>query len=185
MKLIRVVPTKFQMQQLKKRCIVMSRFGEWQELRDPHTNHIFFYHTPTGDSQWDPPTGDELGDATEYHCTFEDCLQVFPNLLGLEHHRDTSHRWQCPACFQNNSVSVFPKCQSCGNKKGGSGRNLTVEYEQKWETKLIVTETKNSQVSKSKKKITRNTLTDLRPQSAVDRSFFKVRKSVLLELAKP
>ena len=182
MKLIRVVPTKFQMQQLKKRCIVMSRFGEWQELRDSHTNHIFFYHTPTGDSQWDPPTGKELGDVTDYHCTFEDCLQIFPNLLALEHHRDTSHRWQCPACFQNNSVNAFPKCQSCGNEKGGSGRNLTVEYEEKWETKLIVTETKKSQLSKSKKMIARNTLTELRPQSAVDRSFFKVRKSVLLEI---
>ncbi len=182
LKLVRVVPTKFQMQQLKKRCIVMGRFGDWQELRDPHTNHIFFYHTPTGDSQWDPPTGDELGDVNDYHCTFEDCLQVFPNLLALEHHRGTCHRWRCPACFQENIINVFPRCERCGNEKGGSGRRLTTEYEEKWETKLIVKERKLSSLAKNVLMVTRNSLTDLRPQSAVDRHFFKVRESVLLEI---
>ena len=43
LKLLRVVPNNYQMTQLRKRCIVIGRFGNWQELRDSHTNHIFYY----------------------------------------------------------------------------------------------------------------------------------------------
>ena len=45
LKLLRVVPNNYQMTQLRKRCIVIGRFGNWQELRDSHTNHIFYSGT--------------------------------------------------------------------------------------------------------------------------------------------
>ena len=35
-------------------------------------------------------------------------------------------------------------CEACGNEKGGSGKRLTVEYEEKWETNLVLTEYKEA-----------------------------------------
>ena len=73
LKLLRVVPNNYQMTQLRKRCIVIGRFGNWQELRDSHTNHIFYYDSSTGHSQWEPPKANVMsGDAVMYQCTFED-----------------------------------------------------------------------------------------------------------------
>lgn len=182
MQLVRVVSTKYQMQVLKTRCTVLSTFGQWEELRDPSTNSIFFYFTPTGDSQWEPPTGKELGCVSDYHCTFEDCTMVFSSLLSLEHHRKKQHKWQCAACFRMNSVSEFPRCGGCGNEKGAGGKHLNLEYENKWETRLYV---RNPEHSKSSNQsLARNSLTDLRPQSGVDREFIELRKKVLSEMKK-
>jgi hypothetical protein len=182
MKLIRVVKTKYQMTQLKKRCQVVSRFGDWQELRDPHTNHVFYYFGPTGDSQWNPPTGEELGDILDYRCTFEDCQQSFPHLLALEKHREDCHRWMCDACFTDNTIDAFPVCEHCGNTKGNSGRSKTEEYEEEWETKCILKDSVENPMTKRIKVYKRNTLTELRPQSAADRRFFEARDRVLKEL---
>eukprot|EP00943_MAST-04B_sp_MAST-4B-sp1_P004177 g4177.t1 len=182
MKLLRVVPTKYQMMELKKRCVLLSRFGEWQELRDPHTNHIFFYHTPTGDSQWDPPKGDIIGADVVYQCTFEDCTEKFENILALEQHRDKKHRWMCPACFFRNIIDVFPMCGACGNEKGGSGKRLTIEYEERWETQLVLTECRENKSTKKKTSIVKNTLLEIRPQSAADNLFLSIRHRVLNEL---
>ena len=182
MKLLRVVPTKYQMAELKKRCMVLSRFGAWQELRDPRTNHIFFYHTPTGDSQWDPPPCDDTGIDVVYRCTYEDCTEEFENILALEQHRAAKHRWMCPACFFRNKIDIFPVCEACGNEKGGSGKRLTVEYEEKWETNLVLTEYKEARKASKTTPVIKNTLLDLRPQSATDSAFLDIRRRVLNEL---
>lgn len=29
--------------------------GWWEEMRDPTTQELFYYHHGTGDSQWEPP----------------------------------------------------------------------------------------------------------------------------------
>mgnify|MGYP006877082945 CR=1 FL=1 len=53
--LLRVVPTKWAMLELKKQCIVLRNMGPWQELRDPSTGHVFYLYKPTLDSQWAAP----------------------------------------------------------------------------------------------------------------------------------
>ena len=182
-RLKRVVPTKYQMDILKSRCVVLCQFGEWQELRDPATNYIFFYHVPTGDSQWGVPNdGCIEGVRSNYHCTFEDCREVFTSLLVLEQHRKKRHKWFCDACLVENGVDSFPVCPTCQNCRAGSGRQKCIEYEKLWSTKLSIFCDDLILSSDIKDSAGRSTLIDLRPQSAVDQKFCKVRELVLDEL---
>ena len=98
MKKLRVVPTKWAMAQLKKRCQVVRDMGPWQELREPVAGHVFYYFKPTGDSQWDPPKEFE----EKFCCTWRNCQRQFNSLLELETHRRDAHWWHCDACFTRN-----------------------------------------------------------------------------------
>lgn len=181
-KLNNVVGTSYQMSELKERCKPINTIGDWQEYRDPDTNCIFFYHERSGSSQWDPPRGEETEDSINYFCTFEACQATFSDLMALEEHRNKCHGWKCHACFCTNRVGLFPKCGMCGNELGKSGRSRIIEYEQQWETPLFLPGPKETIVGKSNNAGLRSVLTELRPQSSVDRHFCRVRDLVLAEL---
>lgn len=185
MALLRVVKTKWAMVQLRARCKKIRDLGDWEELREPDTGHIFYYYKPTGDSQWAAPKAY----SERFSCTWRDCQEQFQSLMELEAHRRDCHWWHCDACFHRNFVDVFPQCASCQNVFSGTGKTNARAYERDWETKLIMEEkvvdplSQDLQGEPKMKKITYNTLTDLRPMSAADSQFLEIRQQVLEELA--
>jgi hypothetical protein len=178
--LLRVVPTKFAMLELKRKCTVLRDMGPWQELRDPSTGHVFYLYKPTLDSQWAAPkTFSE-----KFSCTWRDCSCQYETLMELEAHRRDDHWWHCDACFQKNLVENFPVCEECENTFSGTGKTLQKHYEKNWETTLIMKEKIQDPLNPEQfKLIERNTLTELRPMSAADRNFIDIRREVLKDLA--
>ena len=178
--LLRVVPTKFAMLELKRKCTVLRDMGPWQELRDPSTGHVFYLYKPTLDSQWAAPKMF----SEKFSCTWRDCTIQCESLMELEAHRRDAHWWHCDACFEKNQVDNFPTCQQCDNQFSGTGKTLQKAYEKNWETTLMMQEKIPDPLDPTAFKfIERNTLTDLRPMSAADCNFIDIRKEVLADLA--
>ena len=178
--LLRVVPTKWAMLELKRKCTVLRNIGPWQELRDPSTGHVFYLYKPTLDSQWAAPKMF----SEKFSCTWRDCTVQCETLMALEAHRRDDHWWHCDACFKKNHVSDFPTCVQCANTFSGTGKTLTKAYEKDWETTLIMKEKIQDPLDPEKFKIIeRNTLKDLRPMSAADRNFLDIRNEVLADLS--
>ena len=53
--LLRVVPTKWAMSQLRKRCTISRECGNWVELLDAASNQYIYYNKQTEENQWLPP----------------------------------------------------------------------------------------------------------------------------------
>ena len=177
---LRVVPTKWAMLELKRKCVVLRDMGPWQELREPETGHVFYLYKPTLDSQWAAPKMF----SERFSCTWRDCQIQCDSLIELEAHRRDTHWWHCDACFHKNKVDNFPICSECENTFSGTGKTLQRAYEQNWETTLIMKEKVKNPLDPTGKPniIERNTLTDLRPMSAADLTFLDIRKEVLQDL---
>jgi hypothetical protein len=185
MALLRVVKTKWAMVKLRARCEKIRDLGQWEELREPDTGHVFYYYKPTGDSQWAAPKAY----SEKFSCTWRDCTEQFNTLMELMAHRRVAHWWHCDACFDRNHVDNFPQCAACDNIFSGTGKTNARAYERDWETKLVMEEkvvdplSMDGQGNPKMKVLSYNTLTDLRPMSAADSQFLEIRQQVLDELS--
>ena len=181
LKKLRVVPTKWALLELKRKCTVLRDLGPWQELREPDTGHVFYIYKPTLDSQWAAPKMF----SEKFSCTWRDCIYQTETLMELEAHRRDEHWWHCDACFEKNQVDNFPICQQCDNTFSGTGKTLQKAYEKDWETTLIMKEKMKDPMNPDGpiQCIEYNTLTDLRPITAADRNFLEIRQEVLAELS--
>lgn len=138
-KLLRVVPSLYALNLMRKRSREVDSVKSWAEMFDPLTNTFWYYNKEEANngipnSCWDPPK--EFTD--KLTCVWEPvtyphlsqarsnnkCCMRFKTRREYNTHRIEQHSWTCPGCETFNTGLTYPKCYVCDNTLGPDGENL-------------------------------------------------------------